>query len=85
MTMMKIDSEWFKGLNKTEIEERKKFLASEQKVLDILRKIVYNIRTSQEIVSENDYDSPSWSHKQAHLNGESSALRRIERLLTFNT
>lgn len=81
---MKIDTEWFRGLTKQEIEERKKFLLSEQKTLDILREIVYNMRISQETISETDYDSPSWSHKQAHLNGESSAFRRIERLLTFN-
>jgi len=81
---MKFDTEWFRGLKTDEVEERKSFLLSNQKVLDILKEIVYNIRISCENVSETDYDSPSWSHKQAHHNGEVASLKRIERLITLD-
>lgn len=47
----------------------KKDLEKARFALDILSKIVYNIRESRSSVVQTDYDSPSWSHKQAHKNG----------------
>ena len=77
------DTTWFKGLNDEEIEERKRILLSEHKTLDILRELVYNMGISSGKVVEKDYDSPSWSHKQAHLNGKTEILQRLSRLLTI--
>lgn len=84
MDNLTFDSTWFKGMSDKEIEEFKLFLVSNQKMLDILKEIVYNMRISTGKVLEKDYDSPSWSHKQAHLNGKNEALDRVYRLLTID-
>lgn len=34
-------------------------------------------------VKINDYDTPSWSFKQAHRNGDRSRIRKLRDLLTF--
>ena len=31
----------------------------------------------------SDYDTPAWSHKQAHRNGERSSLKKLSGLLNF--
>lgn len=54
------------------------------KVLDRLQEICYNSITSEEKVKAVDYDSPSWSHKQAHLNGRIEAYREIVELLNIS-
>lgn len=38
-------------------------------------------RFDHRVVQETDYDSPSWSHKQAHLNGKIEALTLVLSLL----
>jgi len=45
---------------------------------------VYNIVKEAEKVRINDYDSPSWSHKQADQNGYVRALREVMLLLEVN-
>jgi len=66
-----------------EREEIKNSLLSEQKVLDKLREILYNMQVSKEASVLADYDTPSWSHKQAHLNGEAAMLRKIIDIVTI--
>lgn len=46
-----------------------------EKLTEILSK-----RTKDTVV-EPDYDSPSWSHKQAHMNGYNQAVNEIIELL----
>lgn len=73
---MKLD--WTKGIK--DPEEAKKVQESVrncQKVLDILSEICYNSIVELEKTKISDYDSPSWSHKQAHKNGEIEALKRV--------
>lgn len=52
-----------------------------EKVLDRAASIVYNMSIVESRTKSTDYDSPSWSHKQAHLNGRLEALREIASLL----
>lgn len=80
MASRKHSLEWFKGLNKQEEDDLKKILDSNDILLDKLFEIVYNMVTSNEEISLSDYDNPSWSHKQAHINGQNHSLRKV---LTF--
>lgn len=68
----------------SEREEFTKVVLNSSLVLDKLRKIVYNRVISGEKVAPSDYDSPSWSHKQADSNGYARAYREILELLDFN-
>lgn len=49
-------------------------------VLSIYREAIEAKRTRLEIVNEDEYDSPSWSHKQAHRNGFNKAIEEITKL-----
>lgn len=75
---------WFSDLPKGEQEQFKQIVVGSGKVLDKLSKIVYNMGISGEKVIEDHYDSPSWSHKQAHRNGYNEALRDILDILKIN-
>lgn len=79
--MHKLKTVWFQDLPKADQENFKQLVLSSEKVLDKLRKIVYNMSIDEEKVKTVDYDSPSWSHKQAHLNGKAEAFREIMNLL----
>lgn len=72
-----INSIWFKDLKDLEREKMREFILSNKIMLDKLVKICYNIGKDREIVTPGDYDSPSWSHKQAHNNGFQEALRKL--------
>jgi hypothetical protein len=76
--------EWLKGLPKADQEEFKKYVLSSKKVLDKLSEIVYNKIKVGESVSKNDYDSPSWSHRQAHDNGRNEAFNEILKLISLD-
>ena len=56
---------WLNGLKGDERENFKVSLRQSKIVLDKLHEIVYNMIIEGESVSLRDYDSPSWSHKQA--------------------
>lgn len=79
----RIKVQWFQDLSSKEKEDFTNTLLSSEKVLDKLRKIVYNMCINEEKVKTIDYDSPSWSHKQAHMNGKLEAYRTVLDLLTF--
>jgi hypothetical protein len=66
-----------------EREEIKKTILNSTFALDILRNIVYNIDIGLTNVSSEDYDNPSWSHKQAHINGRQETIREILAILDF--
>ena len=73
---------WISDLKTAEERENfKQLFNHSQKLLDKLRQIVYNMVISREKVSTDQYDSPSWSHKQAHENGYNHALRDILELI----
>lgn len=80
----KIKDIWLKGAKTPqEREEIRNLLLGEQKVLDKLREILYNMQVSKDGSVLHDYDTPSWSHKQAHLNGENAMLKKIIDIVTI--
>lgn len=84
MTKQRPKTIWFQDLKTSkEKEDFVNTLLNSQKVLDKLREIVYNMSIDREKVKSTDYDSPSWSHKQAHFNGEQAAYQKILDLLEF--
>ena len=74
---------WFSNLPKDKQQERKQLVEANKFILDILSEIVYNMGITEERVVVSDYDSPSWSHKQADRNGYLRALRDIESLINL--
>ena len=80
-----IQTQWLAGLkDPLEREQFKQTVIGSKKVLDKAREIVYNIVKEAEKVRISDYDSPSWSHKQADQNGYVRALREVMLLLEVN-
>lgn len=78
------DSRWFKNVPADEVEALKAQLIGDKKTLDKVKEIVYNIVRSEEDVRFSDYDSPNWSHKQAHRLGRADALKTIIRLVDLD-
>lgn len=72
---------WFRQLPKAEQEERKRFIQSNKKVLDLLDEILYNISIEESKSSKEDYDSPSWAYRQAHKNGELAMIDKIRKII----
>lgn len=80
-----IQTKWLEGLkDPSEREQFKQTVIGSKKVLDKAREIVYNSIKEAEKVRISDYDSPSWSHKQADQNGYVRALREVMLLLEVN-
>ena len=79
----KISEQWFIGSSKDEREQIKDLVLSSPILLDKLQKILYNMQESKDKSVVHDYDTPSWSHKQAHLNGEKDAIRKMLQLVTI--
>ena len=76
---------WYQHLkDKQEQEQFQTLVLGSQKVLDRLREICYNGLNSAEKVKVEDYDVPSWSHKQAHKNGRLEVYRELLALLDFS-
>jgi hypothetical protein len=78
-------AEWLGNLKGEDRENFKNSILSSKIVLDKLNEIVYNMYKKEESVSTADYDSPSWSHKQAHTNGRREALKQILDLITLES
>jgi hypothetical protein len=74
-----MQSAWLNGTKDQERENLKNYIISNKKMLDILNKILYNMYREVEN-SSYDYDSPSWAHKQAHINGVKETLNKIMKL-----
>lgn len=80
----KVKTIWFQDLPAGERDNFKQSVLGSQLVLDKLSKIVYNMVVNGEKVKLTDYDSPSWSHKQADQNGYNRALRDILEIIKIN-
>lgn len=80
----KLSELWFKGAKTPgEREQIKKMVLADQNLLDKLREILYNMQEEKKGTVLGDYDTPSWSHKQAHMNGEAAMLRKVIDLVTI--
>lgn len=82
MTKVNFTSAWFGGLNDDEKSNLKEILERDHILLDKLREMVYNMVREVETVHSVDYDTPSWSHKQAHNNGMVHMGRKVIELIT---
>ena len=77
-------SRWYSHLPSNEQAEAKNIVVNSQKLLDILSTICYNTIQNGVKTKEADYDCPSWSHKQAHLNGYLQAYNEILQLTNLD-
>lgn len=82
----RFSSRWTKNLTEQADKERlQKTILGSRVALDRLKELIeeeVKALDNQE-ASLTDYDSPSWSHKQAHRNGERGFAKKIIELLTF--
>ena len=74
-----MDSRWTKGLSGKEKEQRIKTIKSFAPAFEELSELLKTLK--EETV--NDYDCPSWSHKQADANGANRKLRDVQALLNI--
>lgn len=77
-------AQWFAGLTAHDKQTVKELLGSNNKVLDKLVEICYNMYRESETTS-NDFDSPNWALRQADLVGYRRALQRIIKLCSPTT
>lgn len=79
--MYKINQAWTHGLKGEEAKKMQELVVSNKFLLDRLVEILYNMQEKRESSVLADYDTPSWSHKQAHLNGEAAMIRKLADLI----
>ena len=75
-------SEWFAGCKSDEQkQELEQYLRNSTRLFDLLKSMVQKRYDASLGTKEADYDSVSWSHKQAHRNGKLEAFEEIWKLL----
>ena len=81
-----MDSRWVKHFKAKDDDAKEKLSASlnsAKHILDAAIAIIEEQKAAIERTTKEDYDCPSWSHRQAHSNGEIAALNKIIILLTI--
>jgi hypothetical protein len=78
---MKYVSRWTAGMGLEETQRFEELLGVNNKVLDRLVTICYNMLNELEKES-NDFNSPNWAMRQANLVGQKAALSKIITLCT---
>jgi hypothetical protein len=78
----KISGRWTAGLSNPEKMLFQELLGTNNKVLDRLTKICYNMVKDSEIDS-SDYETPNWELRQADKVGYRRALKQIILLCTL--
>lgn len=73
--------QWTAGLSNPEKMLFLELLGNNNKVLDRLAEICYNMVKSSE-VGDTDFENPNWAMKQAHWLGYRKAMRQIAGLCT---
>lgn len=74
--MMKYSGRWSKGLEGEEKVRFEELLSVNNKVLDRLSEICYNMVKDSE-TNQSDYDCPNWALKHADRIGYRRALKEI--------
>ncbi len=80
--MQKLPTTWLKGKSQQEIESLTSLLSNSSTLINALLDVI-NQMEQEEVRAETvltEYDSPSWSHKQADRNGARRAYRKIKAL-----
>lgn len=78
---MKYTGKWSAGLTGQEKTDFENLLGINNKVLDRLSTICYNMINELENTS-SDFDTPNWSLRQANIVGQRAALEKIIQLCT---
>jgi hypothetical protein len=79
----KLNERWLRGLS--EREKGELFASLQTPAFRRLVEIINELDSASASFQDVDYQNPSWSHYQAHRNGERSAYRKLLRLITpFN-
>jgi len=77
-----VPSEWFsKCETDADKEELRHYLLNSTRLLDQLKQMIQRRYDQEWGAKVTDYDSASWSHKQAHKNGRLDAYEEIYKLL----
>lgn len=83
-TVKKISQRWLaKAKTEPERQQIRDLVVNSELLLDKLKEMLYNMQEELRDTVLVDYDTPSWSHKQAHLNGELDMLRKVIDLVTL--
>ncbi len=82
--MQKINLAWTQGLKGPEKADMEVIVKQNTILLDRLSQILYNMQVDKRTTVLGDYDSPSWSHKQAHLNGQLDMISKILDIIQVN-
>jgi hypothetical protein len=81
-----MDMRWFAEFEAKDEDAQKKTrdtVRAAKHVLDAAISIMEKEMASLERPKIDDYDCPSWSHRQAHANGELAAMNKMKQLLTI--
>lgn len=83
--MKKLSIEWFTGLPPERKEDFEKLVRNSTILLRQLNVILdkWEDELNSAESKSADYDTPSWSHKQADRNGDRRRIRRMRELLSF--
>lgn len=81
--MMRPYEMWTRHLSEDRKEDFEALVRNSTIVLGRMKRILLDQLDSTFVSeeTESDFDTPSWSHKQAYRNGERAGLRRALRLL----
>lgn len=81
-----LKTDWFRDLSEKEKKDLEFVLRNNtiliQAFLDILTR--YEKEEERSEITLDQYDSPSWSHRQADRNGARRALNKVRSLFTFD-
>lgn len=83
--MSKLPLAWSKGLSPKEKEDLEYVLRNNKILISAFLKLLDQMEQEEDRAETNlsEYDSPSWSHKQADRNGARRAYRKVKTLFTF--
>jgi len=59
-------------------------LQNNRVLIDRLLLILEKFEAEEDVLTTQDYDSPSWAYKQADRNGAVRSLRKVKKLFDFN-
>ena len=75
-------SEWFTDCKTEEAKEaRTSYLEGTSPLFAKLKEMIQSRYDAGHASKDTDYDSVSWSHKQAHINGKLEAYEEIFKLI----
>lgn len=83
---MTVDTRWLVQFKAKDDDAKKKVkasLSSAKHILDAAVSIIEKQQKALERPTLEDYNCPSWSHRQAHINGEIAGLNKVISLLTI--